>query len=1387
MGESVSEGIVSRWLKAVGDTVDEGEPLVEVTTDKVDVEVPAPATGRLTEIVAAEGETVAVGATLAVIAPGPAATPVASPAPEPELAEAEATPPAPSPAEPAAPQAAPDGGPPLGSTADADGGPPLSATADADGSPLPTVAPEKAPQAEPAPPPVVTPPAPSRNANGLDVDASPLARRAAAKNGIDLHAVRGSGPGGIVTKGDVLGANAGSAPRRDTTVRVAEGEHAEPIKGPASALVDYMERSRDIPTATSFRTVGVDVLDSRRRQLNSALAAGGNAGKVSFTHLIGYAVARAAAASPAMTTHFARTDDGKPARVPGPAHLGLAVDSVRKDGSRSLVVPVIRNAADLPFSAFRDEYERLIERARTNALSADELQGATLTLTNPGGIGTVASVPRLMPGQGTIVAVGAIGYPAEWRGVSATSIRDLGVGKVMTMSSTYDHRVIQGAESGEFLGRIESLLDGAEGFYEGVFASLGLIMPALEATAAGTAASSSPSPAPRVSQGTPDRVLLGAMQAATSLVKAHRTHGHLGAHLDPLGSPPIGDPAMDPATYGLTEELMEQLPADLLRVYVPGHNLAEVLPNLRRVYCSTIAFEIEHISSHEQRVWLREHIESGKYRPALTVEDRLRLLERLTKVDAMERYQRAAFLGQKTFSLEGLDALVPMLETLMTMVADDGIGEAVLGMSHRGRLAVVAHVANHSYESILNAFELASARREIARFASTGDVKYHVGATGTYHTENGKVILVRLLPNPSHLEAIDPVVEGWCRAAQTQRRATTLHLDPMAALPVLIHGDAAFAGQGVVQEVLNLQALPGYTTGGTVHFIADNQVGFTTDPQEGRSTRYASDLAKGFDIPIVHVNADDVEACLAAVTFAYDYRRAYRRDVMVHLIGYRRFGHNEADEPAYTQPLMYKKIRQHPTVREIFATQLIADGLIRPEQVEEQAKAMYARIADAHKRVKENLAAELDDLTHEQVVEEPDDPMLRTAVSGRQLTALNEQLLTFPKHFTPNTKLIRQMERRRTALLEGAIDWGTAEALAFASLITQGHPIRLTGQDTVRGTFSHRHLAFHDEISGEVYIPMQHLTDAQATFEVLNSPLSEVGCLGFEYGYSAADPETLVIWEAQYGDFFNNAEMIVDQFVSSARAKWGQHSRLTMLLPHGYEGSGPEHSSARIERFLQLCANDNMRLANCTTPAQYFHLLRSQGLLGDPRPLVVFTPKSLLRLKESTSKLADLSSGRFQPVIDDPTGPERRDEVRTVLLCSGRIYYELILAPQRAEAADIAIARVEQLYPLPIDSILDLVASYPNLERLYWVQEEPQNMGAWGSLQRAIGLARPYNIQWDYIGRPRRASPSEGYAGSHQLEQERIVIDAFATSRRGREPSAGESAATVPATTHTSA
>jgi 2-oxoglutarate decarboxylase len=1117
------------------------------------------------------------------------------------------------------------------------------------------------------------------------------------------------------------------------------------------------------------------VLDARRRELNLGLSTAGKPIKVSFTHLIGYAIARAAAAMPEMSAHFARTEQGKPARVDSGVHLGLAVDSRRKDGSRFLVVPVITDAGARTFAEFHAEYERLIDRARTNTLAADELRGATLTLTNPGGIGTVASVPRLMPGQGTIIAVGALGYPPEWRDAPESRLRDLGVAKVMTMTSTYDHRVIQGAQSGEFLGRIEALLGGDSDFYTSVFESLGIGLPAADiprssadSRPAGSAAPSAESSA--TASDVPSRQMLGAVQAATSLIKAHRTHGHLGAHLDPLGTPPIGDPAMEPETYGLTPDLMEQIPADVLRVYVPGRNLADVLPNLRRTYCGTIAYEIEHIASHEQRVWLREHIESGAYRMPFSPDQKRRLLQRLTKVEAMERYLRRTFIGQKTFSAEGVDAMIPMLEGLLTAIAADGIGEVVMGMSHRGRLATIAHVVNRPYAAILVAFERGEMRRAVASLndAPTGDVKYHIGATGTYLTDAGKGISVRLLSNPSHLEAVDPVVEGWTRAEQTRRTSSALHVDPMAAVPVLLHGDAAFAGQGIVAEVFNLQSLAGYATGGTVHLITNNQVGFTTDVSDARSTRYASDLAKGFDVPIVHVNADDIEACINAVRLAWDYRRTYHRDVVIDLIGYRRFGHNETDEPSYTQPLMYQKIKEHPTAREIYLHKLVAEGLVTEADGANDFETADSAVAEAHKRVKATLATDPAEESEESTAAETETPRPSTRVARDTLVTLNAQLITAPDDFHVYPKLAKQLERRRAAVNEGAgIDWGTAESLAFASLLTEGHPIRLSGQDTQRGTFSQRHLVFHDDRTDAQWTPMENLVGAEATFEVYNSPLSEVACLGFEYGYSAADPTTTVLWEAQYGDFVNNAEMVVDQFISSALAKWGQRSRLVLLLPHGYEGNGPEHSSARLERFLQLAAHGNMRVANCSTAAQYFHLLRDQAIVPTARPLVIMTPKSLLRLKESACTLDDLADGDFRAVIDDPVvsvTPKQRKNVRTMLLCTGKIYYELELHPDRPEAEDLAVVRIELLNPLPVDDVLALVRTYPNLEQIYWVQEEPANMGAWPHLSRPIGKRRPYDIRWDYIGRPRRASPSEGSAGSHHIEQERIINSAIASS-----------------------
>jgi 2-oxoglutarate decarboxylase len=1357
MGESVTEGTVVGWRKREGDPVTEGEVVADVTTDKVDVEVPAPVSGVLRRIIVGAGESAAVGAAIAEIEVGAKATAAPTSAPATRVsAEGDGA----AAAEPAAAPAAP------ASTDSTAGQPAVAERPAAAEQPAAKVQPAAPPTAAPQPaPPVVDHP---------EVAASPLARRAAALAGVDLSTVHGSGPGGLIRGGDVAAAANGPAPSAVGPVAKAVGapspssgpppEGATQLRGPAAALAAYMEQSREIPTATSFRSLEVDALEARRRELNAAITAAGRPEKVSFTHLIGYAIVRATLDVPSMTGHFERHGE-TPLRVQPGTHLGLAVDVTRKDGSRSLVVPVIRDATDRDFASFRDEYERLVAKARTNTLTVDELRGASITLTNPGGIGTVASVPRLMPLQGTIIATGSIDFPAGVRNVGEARLRDLGVTKVMTMTSTYDHRVIQGAESGEFLRRIEELLNGADGFYTAVFRSLGLPAPASQPPMPELSAEA----AARVQQvggdGRLSNEILSAVSAGMSLVKAHRTHGHLGARLDPLGTDPLGDPSMDPATVGLTPALMAAVPAAVLRTYVRGATLADILPKLRETYCGTIAYEIEHISSHEQRVWLREHIESGAHRMPLSPERKLQLLQRLTKVDAMERYLRRTFIGQKTFSIEGLDAMVPMLEELLTMVADDGIGQVVMGMAHRGRLATIAHVVNRPYESILVAFEQGEQRRRVGESPTdpTGDVKYHLGAIGTYLTESARAITVRLLPNPSHLEAVDPVVEGWTRAEQTRRSASTLHVDPTAALPLLIHGDAAFPAQGVVAEVLNLQSLQGYGTGGTVHVIANNQVGFTTDPSEARSTRYASDLAKGFDIPIIHINADDLEASIQGMRLAYEFRRTFHRDVVLDLIGYRRFGHNETDEPAYTQPKMYDRIRTHATVREIFAQQLIDEGLITKDDAEARAQAAYDRVQGAHHKVKATTATVVsDDGAEPQQSNGSQERDIHTGVPVAELLGLNEQLLSFPERFTVNPKLVKQIERRRAEVRdEHIVDWPTAESLAFASLLLQGRPIRLTGQDTERGTFSQRHLVFHDVRTGGEWTPMQQLVGATSTFELHNSPLSEEGTLGFEYGYSASAPDTLVLWEAQFGDFVNGAQVIVDQFISSGYAKWGQQSRLTLLLPHGYEGQGPDHSSARLERFLQLAVNGNIGVANCSTAAQYFHLLRLQSLSPRPRPLVVMTPKSLLRSREAASPLDQLARGRFMPVIDDPLMAERHAEVRTLLLCTGKIYWDMALSPLRANAQRTAIARVEMLDPLPVAEILALIGSYPELEQLMWVQEEPRNKGAWLHIARPIGRNRPYDIRWDYIGRPPRASASEGYHGAHLLEQERIITDAL--------------------------
>ncbi len=1322
-GESVTEGTILEWRVKVGDSIKVDDTIVEISTDKVDLELPAPASGTVSEILVDEGDTVTVGQVIARIS-------VSGAAPAAEPAQRGASP------QPAAP--------PPSERASTEDGPPL------DGAP-----------------------------DGMKV--SPVAARAAAVEGVDLAVVSGSGPAGRITKSDVLStafsggapASGGGAPATGNGTHAANGAgingaaatasepSSQPLRGAAAALARYMEESRSIPTATSFRTLTVSVLDARRRELKAA------GRKVSFTHLIGYAIARAGADMPVMTNHFAEID-GKPHRISdGQVNLGLAVDVEKKDGSRTLMVPVILDAGRLPFDRFLEAYDALVGKARTNTLTADDLVGANVTLTNPGGIGTVASVPRLMSGQGTIVATGSIAYPVGLGEVGAS----IGAEKVMTMTSTYDHRIIQGAESGRFLALVEGYLQGDGGFYEELFAALGV-----EATAIHTPTPALPSTAPvaaprdgAVYAGGDE--LLQAVQAASTLVSRVRSHGHLAARLDPLGSEPEGDPGLDPEALGLTPEIQARLPAKIFQVWVPGATLADALPHLGETYCGTIAYEVEHIASHRQRVWLREHIESGAFRHELTNDERRTLLKRLVEVDALERFMHKAYLGQHQFSIEGLDMTVPMLDELIQLSAAHGGQEVVVGMAHRGRLNVLAHNLGRSYDTIFAEFEGASTLEAVTTIpqGGTGDVKYHHGTQGTYQLPDGGTIRVNLESNPSHLEYVSPVVEGATRAAQTSRKGPHAHQDTNAAVPIVIHGDASFPAQGVVSETFNLQALDGYKVGGTVHIITNNQVGFTTDPDDARSTRWASDLAKGFDVPIIHVNADDVPACVSAVRLAFAFRQEFGHDVLIDLIGYRRFGHNESDEPAYTQPEMYAKIKTKKRVSELWSDRLVAEGIVSKEEVERQAQEVWDNLTLLHQRLKAKIAAAAEHdgerITGEYQLDRSPSPDVDTAVPAARLRELGEQLLRVPDGFTVHPKLVKQLERRYEALAESAastanIDWAHAEALAFASLLTEGTPLRLTGQDTERGTFSQRHMVLHDAKTGQTVCPIQNLPDALAPLELHNSPLSELACLGFEYGYSQEAPETLVLWEAQFGDFVNSAQVIIDQFIVSGLAKWGQTSRLTLLLPHGYEGSGPEHSSARLERFLRSAAEGNIRVASPTTPAQYFHLLRRQARIAKQRPLVVMTPKSLLRLAQAASSVEDMAEGtRFRPVLAEPGVQD--EQVTRLVLCTGKIYYDLVGHPERATHTGLAVARVELLYPFPESQILELMGSYPNLREVLWVQEEPRNMGGRAHMFPRLMQIMPEEMHFGYVGRPERASPGEGYPAAHIDEQNRIVTTAI--------------------------
>jgi 2-oxoglutarate dehydrogenase E1 component len=1105
------------------------------------------------------------------------------------------------------------------------------------------------------------------------------------------------------------------------------GEELLPLSGAAAVIAERMEESLEVPTATSVRTVPAKLLELNRELANRYLSRADNR-RISYTHLIGYAIVRALVERPGMNRSY-RAVDGRPAAVQHEhVNLGLAVDVTRPDGSRILLVPNIKGAEALDFAAFHAAYEELIRRVRQNRLTPDDFAGTTVTITNPGMIGTVQSVPRLMAGQAAIIGVGAIGYPAEYRGADPETLADLGVSTVVTLTSTYDHRVIQGAESGEFLALVESLLLGERNFYGQVFRSMRVPVRPIHWTEDRRAVAGSLSASEKQA-----RVL--------QLINNYRVRGHLIADLDPLATaPPPTHPELDPANLGFTIW-------DLDRRFVTGGlagtreaTLKEIWNLLRDAYTGTVGVEYMHIQEPDQKRWIQERVEGA--RPDLTKEERLHILRKLNEAEAFERFLHQRYVGHKRFSLEGAESLIPILDAVLDEAADAGMREVVIGMAHRGRLNVLANIIGKSYEQIFREFE---GDLDPLSVEGSGDVKYHLGASGKHTSRAGATIDVSVASNPSHLESVDPVVEGMVRAKQDM--ADGDGRGPV--LPLLIHGEAAFAGQGVVAETLNLSQLPGYRTGGTIHVIVNNQLGFTTPKAHGRSSVYASDVAKMVQAPIFHVNGDDPEACVRVARMAFAFRQAFRKDVVIDMWCYRRWGHNEADEPSFTQPLMYRRIGELRSVRKRYLEQLVNRGEI---DVEEAERALEA-FSEGLRRALEQVQGSRDQVPAvERRRPAPHPPgEVETGVPRGRLDAVVEALTTVPEGFRLHPKLERWMEQRRRALDADAVDFSLAEALAFGTLLQEGVPVRLTGQDTRRGTFSQRHAVLVDQETGEEYVPLSRLGAGRARPMIYDSLLSEFAVLGFEYGYSVADPDALVCWEAQFGDFVNGAQVIVDQYIVAAEDKWAQSSGLVLLLPHGYEGQGPEHSSARLERFLELCAEDNITVAVPSTAAQYFHLLRLQAVRDVRKPLVALTPKSLLRLPEARSPAAAFVDGRWRPVLPDPSPP---GAAARVVLCQGKLFHELHAARRERGREDLALIRLEQCYPFPAPELRAELERWPGA-RVDWAQEEPANMGAGRFVLRALREA--LGIEAGMISRPESASPATGSLTLHRREQADLI------------------------------
>lgn len=1121
-------------------------------------------------------------------------------------------------------------------------------------------------------------------------------------------------------------------------------DNVETLKGAGRAVVKNMEASLEVPTATSARQIPAKLLIENRAVINSHLART-RGGKVSFTHLIGYAVVEALVEMPSMNVRYSLDEKGKPA-MEHFAHVGfgLAIDLPRKDGSRSLMVPVIHEADTMTFDQFVDAYEDVVKRARGGKLTGDDFAGATVTLTNPGTLGTTHSVPRLMQGQGTIIGVGATDYPAEWAGASAQRLAALGIGKIMTMTSTYDHRVIQGAGSGEFLRTVSRKLAGQDGFYDRVFDALQIPYPPFRWE-------KDREYDPDREKGKPARIM--------EIIHAYRSRGHLAADTDPLAYKVRRHPDLDITNYGLGVW-------DLDRAFPTGgfggrdHMLLrEILQQLRDTYTRTVGIEYMHLQDPAQRQWVQERIEHPWEKPAL--ETQRHILTMLNRAEAFEHFLQTKYIGQKRFSLEGGESLIPLLDRVLWVASHDQIAEVAIGMAHRGRLNVLANIAGKSYGQIFSEFEGNIDPRSVQ---GSGDVKYHLGTEGVFTADDGYATKVYLAANPSHLEAADGVLEGVVRAKQDM-----LGEPGYPVLPILIHGDAAFIGQGVVYETLNMSQLPAYRNGGTLHVIVNNQIGFTTSPASGRSTRYCTDLAKGLQVPIFHVNADDPEMVARVAKLAFDFRQEFNKDVIIDLVCYRRRGHNEGDDPSMTQPVMYQLIDRTPTTRERYTQNLVGRGDITAEDAQ-KALQEYNDLLDQILTETRKHGGQVKNDGQDAVagLERPESQRVdqgvmigwESPVPQDVIERIGDAHVSVPEGFTPHPKMLKLLEKRQQMTREGNIDWGFGELLAFGSLLMEGTPVRMSGQDARRATFVQRHATLHDHKNGHEWTPLNFLVEGQPAFEIYDSSLSEYAPMAFEYGYSVERPDALVLWEAQFGDFANGAQTVIDEFISSSQQKWAQRSSVVLLLPHGYEGQGPDHSSARIERYLTLCAEDNMWVVQPSTPANHFHLLRTQAYRRPRTPLVVFTPKQLLRLPAASSQLEEFTSGAFQPVIGEVNDSftQRAEEIKHVIMCSGRVYYDLVKERARRKDESTAIIRLEQYYPLATDALQAELAKYPNAD-LKWVQDEPQNQGPYPFLALNLFplLDRPVAV----ASRPAAASPAAGTMALHKMHAQDLMAAAF--------------------------